>query len=115
MVTPDKNNTEDILSSLDHISRAGAPAFFYTRLKARMEKGKETQTRPSWMLRPAYALAALVLILALNAMVIFGKNNNNDAATVSTTALETESMQSLASDFSLNDNASLVDLNQEVK
>lgn len=112
-----KRNIEEILSSLDNTHRAEAPSFFYTRLKARMEN--ETVTRPTWLLRPAFALAALLLILLVNAFVIFRSNQSADTEqtnTVASALSETESMQSLASEFSLNaDNSTLLELNQDSK
>ncbi len=117
METPKNSHIEEILSSLDNAKRAEVPSFFYTRLKARMEK--ETTARPSWILRPAFALAALLLIILVNAFVIFQSNQTKDTDSVNTVAstlLETESMQSLASEFSLNtDNSTLLELNQDSK
>ncbi|MBI5371261.1 MAG: hypothetical protein HZA79_04440 [Sphingobacteriales bacterium] len=107
MNTEKENRIEEILNSLDGCTRAEAPAFFYTRLKARMEK--ETITASSWMLRPAYTLAGLLLILAINILVLY---NRNTTFNESTAGVETESIQSLAAEYRLNDNSSQYDLNQ---
>jgi len=106
----DKNKKlEEILSSLDGSRRAAVPGFFYTRLKARMEKGLEP-VKQSWVLRPAFAFSALVVVLLVNAAVIL----KGDAAKENTVA-DTENFQSLAAEYRLNDNnnAILFDINQD--
>ena len=102
----DKNKRiEDILNSLDGSHRAAAPDFFYTRLKARMEPA----VKPSWILRPVFALAGLVVVLLVNAAVILA----GDAASENTAVADTESIQSIAAEYRLNDNSYVYDLNQE--
>ena len=63
---------EDVLESLGGISRAKAPAFFYTRLKARMDSEMELSggTIGRLLTRPALALSLAVIILAMNVTVI---------------------------------------------
>jgi hypothetical protein len=100
---------EEILGSLDGSQRATAPDFFYTRLKARMEKGLEPASPRPWILRPAFAVAALVGILLINAAVIFQKNDTPETSTS-----DTETLQSIASEYSLNDNNTILfDINQD--
>ncbi len=100
---------EEILGSLDRTPRAAVPDFFYTRLKAKMEKGLEPAPKRSWVLRPVYALTALAAILLINAAVLF---QNNDSTENGNNDLET--LQSIAAEYSLNDNnAILFDINQE--
>lgn len=102
---------EEILNSLDGCQRAGAPDFFYTRLKAKMEKRMEPSTSQSWVFRPVYAVAALLVVLLINAVVIFSSNNNSsfeDKASV-----DTEVFQSIAAEYRLNDNSTLYDINQD--
>lgn len=103
------NNIEDILNSLDGSQRAAVPDFFYTRLKARMEKGLEVKTRRSWMLRPVYAVAGLFLILAVNTFV-FLNNKNNETSIVEETEV---SQQSIAAEYNLTDMTYVYDLNQD--
>ena len=105
-----ENQIEDILSSLDGIKRAEAPAFFYTRLKARMEKEAGPETSRPWLLRPVFALAALLIVLLINAAVILKKDNT---ATPIVADTENESFQSIAAEYNLNEVVSLTDLNQE--
>ena len=117
----DKNDKIDqILGSLDNCKRASVPGFFYTRLKARMTnevlgEGKSRRARPL-LLRPVYALATLALVVLINAFVIIQKNgnNSNEGIAVDNTSLsEAESFQSIAAEYSLNDNTILFDINQE--
>lgn len=100
---------DEILGSLDNAQRAAAPDFFYTRLKARMEKGFEPATPRSWIVRPAYALVALVLVLLINTAVILQSNTTTD----NNPTADTETLQSIAAEYSLTDNNTLYDLNQD--
>ena len=62
---------DETLNSLDSIKRAQAPAFFYTRLKARLERELENGgpiTR--WLTRPALTLSIGVIVLVMNITVI---------------------------------------------
>lgn len=99
---------EEILGSLDGSPRASIPDFFYTRLKARMQKGIEPDIKKSWVLRPAFALTVLAAVLLINAVVIFRGDAGKDTATN-----DAETLQSIAAEYSLNDNNSVYDLNQD--
>lgn len=108
---------EEVLGSLDGTKRAAMPDFFYTRLKARMlvrleeggEKGVEPSIKKSWVLRPVFALAALVLVLLINAAVILKGNSVNENISG-----DTDTLQSIAAEYSLNDNnAILFDITQD--
>ncbi|MBC7875293.1 MAG: hypothetical protein H7Y01_14920 [Ferruginibacter sp.] len=105
---------EDILGSLDGSQRATVPDFFYTRLQARMlaqlDGGKVPALKKSWILRPAYALAVLAGVLVINAAVILKGNTTENGVTNSN---DTETLQSIAAEYSLNDNNSVYDLTQE--
>ena len=63
---------EDVLNSLGGMSRAKAPDFFYTRLKARMDGEMELAggTIGRLLTRPALALTLAVIILVMNFTVI---------------------------------------------
>ncbi len=101
---------EDILGSLDGVQKAVAPDFFYTRLKAKMEKGFEPIGSKSWVLRPVFAIAALVVVIVINAAVIFSGQNDTKEDTVA----DTDTFQTIAAEYALNDNsANLYDLNQD--
>ena len=105
----DNNKTEEILNSLVVLQMASAPDFFYTLLRAKMEKGIVSPAQqPVWYLRPAFVLATLFAIVAVNAMV-FLKNNTiqkNTAAVDYTDVIQ----QTVASDFSQADNNLVYDL-----
>ena len=63
-----------ILESADGVVRATAPDFFYTRLKARMEREMQEPIRANWILRPAFALIILGLLLSVNSYLIFNRS-----------------------------------------
>ena len=97
-----------MLNSLDGIQKASAPDFFYTRLKARLEKEILPGNDKKWVLRPAYIFSALLLVIAINAFV-FLKNQNQ------TTVVENNEtvQQSIAAEYNLYDINTVYDLNQE--
>ncbi|MDZ4793117.1 MAG: hypothetical protein SGI83_02460 [Bacteroidota bacterium] len=99
---------EEILGSLDGTQRATIPDFFYTRLQARMQRELEPVGKRSWILRPAFALTVLVAVLLINVVVIFRGTNNKEVATN-----DTETLQSIAAEYSLNENSYVYDLNQD--
>ena len=108
-----KERVEEILSSLDASQRASAPDFFYTRLNARMENGLEVSPRKtSWTLRPVYALAALALLFVLNGAILL-QGGEKTEATAENSINEPETAQSIAAEYSLNDNSTIYELNPE--
>jgi len=102
---PGKNKVTEILESLDDVKRASAPDFFYTRLRARMEKETSEKRERPWILRPAYAVITLVLLLLINAAVILQKQDSAEDV-----QQDPENTQSLAAEYSLNDNTVLYEL-----
>ena len=101
-----QDKIEQILQSLDANQRVPAPDFFYTRLKARMEREfSDGKKNKAWILRPAYALVVLVMVLVLNALVIL---KGSEATEINST--DSETAQSIAAEYSLNDNNTLYDL-----
>ena len=106
MKTDYNNKADEILSSLDNIQKAEVPDFFYTRLKARMDRESEVPSSRPWILKPVYTFAALVIVLLVNAFVLFKENG------VKQTATAVDPMQSIAAEYNLNDN-SLYDLAQD--
>jgi len=108
---------EEVLSSLDESKRAAAPDFFYTRLRAKMlarheggESGLNKTNSREWMLRPVYIVSALLLVIAINVFVFLRGPNETTTAT----ADNNESVQqSIAAEYSLNDNNNMYDLNQD--
>lgn len=99
---------EEILNSLDGTRRATAPDFFYTRLKARMEREWE----PSPALRPrrypAYALAAVIVVMLVNAFLLFSRGGSSGDSMASS---ESDALQSIAADNTINDVSGIFDLN----
>lgn len=100
---------EEILNSLEGIKRASPNDFFYTRLKARMEKELvSTPARPR-LLKPAWAFAALTLLLVINVAVILNKSKTPET----TASTSSETLQSIAADYNINDVSSLYELNEQ--
>jgi hypothetical protein len=111
MKTENNKKTDEILSSLDGIKRAVPEGFFFTRLKARMEKDLLPASTQPGLLKPAYAFPLLVLILAVNAFAILGKKNTGSGDMAS--GNEKEILQSIAAEYNPSDMSSLYDLNEE--
>ena len=82
---PKEDQVEKTLTSIDQISRADAPPFFYTRLQARLDK-KATPAVPFWLIgkRPALSLATLSLLLILNVAAIRSYLHSSKTATKKT-------------------------------
>jgi hypothetical protein len=99
------NKIEEMLSSLDGCSKATAPDFFYTRLKARMEK-QSAPAPQSWVMRPAFAILAIVAVLLINAIVLLRQTKTTDNPVVS----DTDTYQSVAMEYSLNENTTPYEL-----
>ena len=100
-----QNRVEQVLNAWDGAKRAEAPAFFYTRLKARMLAGEKTTK--SWIFRPVFVVASLVLVIIINAFIYF----QNDNSTISSSY--DESIQTIAAEFNLSDNNILLeDINE---
>ncbi|HLO83004.1 MAG TPA: hypothetical protein VK166_18705 [Chitinophagaceae bacterium] len=68
------------MGSLDGMSKAEAPAFFYTRLMARMESGTDSiWTRSlAFLARPAVALSILFVFLLINGYLIMTNLNQQE-------------------------------------
>ena len=96
---------EQILNAWDSVKKAEAPAFFYTRLKARMEKATAPVVK-SWLLRPVFVAATLVVVIVINAFIYFQDGNS----TITTNSSE-DSIQSIAAEYNLSDNT-LEEINQ---
>jgi len=96
---------EQILDCLDSNQRALAPDFFYTRLVARMQREQESGRSVFGILRPAYALVALVIVLIINISVILIEQKATEI-----NIGDTETAQTIAAEYSLNDNSNLFDL-----
>jgi hypothetical protein len=103
------NNIEQILESLDGVERASAPDFFYTRLLARMQNETFEPKRTAFLPRPALAFTAMLVILLVNIFVVFQNRGNN----TETSNTDTDSVQMLASEYSISDPGNVYELNIE--
>src|SRR5215470_6327812 len=73
-----QQEVEKTLGSIDHIQRAGANPYLFTRIKARLQKpGGEWDKITSFITRPAIALTTLILIMGINAWVVFNSNTKH--------------------------------------
>lgn len=90
------------LNSIDTISRAEMPPFFYTRLQAKLDK----QPAPTWwqllfasLTKPAFAVVTLSLFVVLNitAITITLKDKQQ-----SSTLSESSTMQGFAQEYNLS-------------
>jgi len=95
---------EAIINSLNHISRAEAPPFFYTRLHARLhEEVKPTQLQQliGILTRPAFVVATLSFFVVLNGIAISSVLKESKVITESNTGND-GTIQSFAREFDLS-------------
>ncbi len=74
MKNKDQNKEERILNSLEGMQKVNAPDFFYTRLLGRMQKEQDRESKPFFLLRPAFITAALAIALVFNLVSLTGFN-----------------------------------------
>jgi hypothetical protein len=66
-----ENKIEETLKAFEGINQAEPKPFFYTRLKARMERELvETKTVLGWTFKPIYVYVSLTLVLTINIFTI---------------------------------------------
>lgn len=76
---------EEYLQSVNSMQEAQTDDFFYTRLKARMEK----QAGWEFPLKPAWIVTTLALLLLLNSFMAASRfENDNSGKAVATTGLQ---------------------------
>ncbi len=106
-ITPEE--TERILDSIDGMQRAEMPAFFYTRLLAKLgdERGN---TRWQLAVKPAFSIAVLSMLLILNiaAINMYYKNERGKS-----TDHPQDSLQGFAEEYSLNGSSYYTDKNDD--
>ena len=78
-----KDNWDELFGRLGELPPAGPAPFFYTRVRARLER--KQQASASWFLRPAYAIAGLSLLVLLNVAIAFSNQSGEPSMTESTT------------------------------
>lgn len=77
-----------ILNSLEGIERATPRPFFYTRLRARIDNATDMAERVLRIIsRPAVGIAAVLLIIVINALAIYlgAPVSNNEGASATST------------------------------
>ena len=74
-----------IMSSADGLEKAAAPDFFYTRLTGRMQRELYEKRKPFFVLRPAFATAALSVLLIVNIIFLTQWNTKPAKDTDTTT------------------------------
>src|SRR3954462_13556809 len=74
---------EEILQSLDGMSKAAPQPWFYTRVKARLQGEEKTGWTAigSFLARPAVAISGLCLILIINAVLLLEEDGGSAVAT----------------------------------
>ncbi len=71
---------EDALHSIDNISKASSPPYFFTRLEARMLNQKNIWNKmSSFFARPVIAFASIFLVIMINLAVIFTSINSKNS------------------------------------
>ena len=76
-----QQEVEKTLQSLDGVKRAEANPYLFTRIKARMQQNTPWERISSFVSRPVIAFATLLLIMAINAIVVFGTGKNESTGT----------------------------------
>lgn len=71
-----EKKVEEALGSIDQIGRAQANPFLYTRVKAAISDSTDSGAWYSYLRKPAFALATVALVVAMNAWVIFHSSEN---------------------------------------
>ena len=77
-----ENRIDDTMASLDHIRRASAPPFLYTRVQALLAEEEKHFgfILLQWLMRPAVAYLLTLLILLLNLWVIWDASSPESSA-----------------------------------
>lgn len=92
------DHIDQVLNSLDQVKRASAPAYFYTRLRARMEKDVQ-EPASNFQLRPALILIAMILLLLVNTFFILNREPQPSLADVT----DKDELQHWTNEYAVND------------
>ena len=102
MENRDKEGRIDrIMTSADGLEKAAAPDFFYTRLTGRMQREMEEKRRPFFVLRPAFATAALSIVLVFN-IIFLTQRNLQPSKDTTTQAGQSATIESFAKAYDLD-------------
>lgn len=95
-----QQRTEEILGSLDGLKKAVAPDFFYTRLMGKMQNQLPEKKAPTFILRPVFLSACLLLTIMANVFVLFSAKEEQPAKA----GMEKQAtgMDAFAADYNLN-------------
>ena len=88
--------TDDILKSMDGMSRAEAPQQFYAGIRAKMERQSPAERISSFSWKPVFVTAALFVFLFIN---IFALNFFNRQT--KTTEKQSSGIQAFADEYHL--------------
>ncbi len=75
-----KDHLEKLLQSIEGIRKLEAPGFFYTRLRARMER-EDQQAPVNVFLRPAFLSLCLAIVLTVNVLLLTSSQQVQSPAT----------------------------------
>ena len=96
-----KSRIDRIMASADGLEKAVAPDFFFTRLTGRMQRELEEKRRPFFILRPAFATAALSVLLVVN-IVFLTQRNTQPGKDTSTEQDKPAKIESFAKAYNLD-------------
>lgn len=72
-----EHKVDDALNSIDQLERASMPPYFFTRLEARMQRGKTFWEKATILLaKPVVAFASICIILFLNIYIVTSSPND---------------------------------------
>jgi hypothetical protein len=101
---------ERALESFDGLQRATPQPWFYTRVKARLQREEKTvwESIGSFLSKPAVALAALTTILVVNVFILTKQNHLQETAPVAGQSLQPTDSESIIASNSSFDYENLV-------
>jgi hypothetical protein len=79
--------TDEYLKSIERIKNAEADPYFYSRLKAKMERGRDEKVNWVFQLKPALIVTVLSVFLFINGFVVY-KQIELKKSEVNSTALK---------------------------
>lgn len=94
-----EQKVNEVMNSLDGLTRAKANPFLFTRVEARLRRGGKNawETAISYISRPAVALAMLSMVILSNAVVMYWRAGAEEAAMEQQVALTEEYNLSVSS------------------
>ena len=92
---------ERIMTSVDGLQKATAPDFFYTRLKGRMQREMDEKRKPFFVLRPAFATAALSVVLVFN-IIFLAQLNTKPAKDTTVKSENPATIESFAKAYNMD-------------